>query len=671
MRLIKLTITNFGVFQGENVFDLEPKHGSIVLFGGKNGSGKTTILDGIRLCLYGSKSLSLKASKKEYDNYITKKIHHRRKTIVPIGQASITLQFEYAIFGNRQEYQVTREWTKKGSSITETLILKKNGKNIDDLAEERWQDLIDDFIPLGVSSLFFFDGEKIQSLASDSLSEQILGNEVKGLFGLNVIEKLQSDLDMYIYRQRKDGVSNDLISSVDSAKETRDAIEEDYMAARQDRSQTESYISFTRNKIDELEKIISVESSGFGSLRVKLRTELAQVENFIAQHEKAIQDLCSGLLPFALVPELNSVLQKQLLSEIEYQQWIASKNVVTPRIGKIKERLESDDLYRIANINIDHQTKKNIVTQISLMLDEIVDAPELVSSVQIRHHLSESERYQLSSWITTATIELPGKLKKISDQLEQAENKRLAIQLQLRKVPDEELIKPLMDELSKLYQKLGELEAIASQQETKLSQLTSRKHEAQRDLQKSYEALREGESLENRLGLVSKVYRTLDKFQKRLTNEKIEQLQSLITARFNELIRKPDLVNRVSVDPVEFRITLYNKDDQEVHKDGLSAGEKQILAVAVLWALRQLSGRPFPVIVDTPLGRLDSEHRDNLIENYFPRISHQVVLFSTDTEVDKNYFKALEPYISHTYHLVYDPSISATKIEAGYFWENN
>ncbi|GAI72974.1 unnamed protein product, partial [marine sediment metagenome] len=76
-----------------------------------------------------------------------------------------------------------------------------------------------------------------------------------------------------------------------------------------------------------------------------------------------------------------------------------------------------------------------------------------------------------------------------------------------------------------------------------------------------------------------------------------------------------------------------------------------------------------PVIIDTPLGRLDSLHRQNLIDNYFPFASHQVILLSTDTEVGKTYFSEhLSPYVSHCYQIEFDSSNLSTRILPGYFW---
>ena len=81
------------------------------------------------------------------------------------------------------------------------------------------------------------------------------------------------------------------------------------------------------------------------------------------------------------------------------------------------------------------------------------------------------------------------------------------------------------------------------------------------------------------------------------------------------------------------------------------------------------SGRSLPVIVDTPLGRLDSGHRDNLVRHYFPHASHQVILLSTDEEIVGSTLRTLEPAIGHKYRLVYDEATDATTIQSGYFKE--
>ena len=96
-----------------------------------------------------------------------------------------------------------------------------------------------------------------------------------------------------------------------------------------------------------------------------------------------------------------------------------------------------------------------------------------------------------------------------------------------------------------------------------------------------------------------------------------------------------DLVHRIAIDTHSFSLSLYDLQGKLVPKHRLSAGEKQLLGIAFLWGLARISGHRLPIAIDTPLGRLDSSHRNNLVERYFPSASHQVILLSTDTEISK------------------------------------
>ncbi len=135
-------------------------------------------------------------------------------------------------------------------------------------------------------------------------------------------------------------------------------------------------------------------------------------------------------------------------------------------------------------------------------------------------------------------------------------------------------------------------------------------------------------------------------------------------------MHKSDLVHRVAIDTHTFSLSLYDPQGQPVAKHRLSAGEKQLLAIAFLWGLARVSGRHLPIAIDTPLGRLDSSHRNNLVERYFPTASHQVILLSTDTEIGKTEYERLKELeaIAQEYLLKYNSSEGHTVVEPSYFW---
>jgi len=154
-----------------------------------------------------------------------------------------------------------------------------------------------------------------------------------------------------------------------------------------------------------------------------------------------------------------------------------------------------------------------------------------------------------------------------------------------------------------------------------------------------------------------------------VTDRKIDRLSGLITESFRFLLRKTALVERIAIDPGTFAITLYDDAGHTIPKERLSEGEKQIFAISVLWGLARASTRPLPAVIDTPMARLDATHRQHLVERYFPNASHQVVIFSTDTEVDRHYYPMLQPFIARAYHLNYDQKAKVTVGEEGYFWK--
>ncbi len=168
----------------------------------------------------------------------------------------------------------------------------------------------------------------------------------------------------------------------------------------------------------------------------------------------------------------------------------------------------------------------------------------------------------------------------------------------------------------------------------------------------------------------AKVQATLKLFKQRLTLRKLNKLEGEVTECFRYLLHKSDLVHRVAIDTHTFSLSLYDPQGQAVPKHRLSAGEKQLLAIAFLWGLARVSGRRLPVAIDTPLGRLDSSHRSNLVERYFPSASHQVILLSTDTEIGETEVDSLrkQDAIAREYLLKYNPSDRHTNVEPGYFW---
>jgi DNA sulfur modification protein DndD len=164
-----------------------------------------------------------------------------------------------------------------------------------------------------------------------------------------------------------------------------------------------------------------------------------------------------------------------------------------------------------------------------------------------------------------------------------------------------------------------------------------------------------------------KVRDTLGAFRRAVIERDVGLIEQLVLESYQQLLRKTWFVAGLTIDPMTFCLTLLDRHGEVINMERLSAGERQLLAIALLWGLAKASGRSLPIAIDTPLGRLDSSHRIHMVERYLPFAGDQVLLFSTDEEISGEYLERLRPWIGRTYHLMHDEAVGSTRIEPGYF----
>jgi DNA sulfur modification protein DndD len=204
----------------------------------------------------------------------------------------------------------------------------------------------------------------------------------------------------------------------------------------------------------------------------------------------------------------------------------------------------------------------------------------------------------------------------------------------------------------------------------KLHQLEYRLSENRRKIRRLAEEQHQFEATKQRLELGKQAQQALAEFSKSLRDERTRMVSDRFVEVFNQLTNKRNLISSIVIDATTFSTILFRQDGTQVPKEILSAGEKELYAIAMLTALARVSGKPLPFVIDTPLARLDADHRTNLVARFFPSASHQVVIFSTDSEIDKIHFAKLKPNIAKAYLLRYEDSSESTSVSPGYFWEN-
>jgi DNA sulfur modification protein DndD len=662
MIINQLRIENFGLFKGVNVFDLEPsKNRPIILFGGKNGSGKTTLFEAIKLCLYGNNFRGGRLFFSEYEEYLKDRLH---KNSTSESTMSIRIDFTYSNLGQMDNYSVTRSWIFSKDSISENLDVLKNEILLNDIEKDQWQSFVAELIPHGISKLFFFDGEKIQNLANESESTYLI-DSFNSLLGLDAIERLKSDLRIYVSRETKSSPDFKLNGDIEKLEKEKKELEEKLEDLHQLHASTQMNIDRLTARIEKQEQKIASEGGGFASKLDKIKNSITKLDEEIKITEKDIRELADDLLPFSIVPEFCEKVKRRIHSEAEIQYENSIKINVKKNYNSFVKKISQSDFWNETDINNDSK-KAKIVQRV---LDTLISLNSK-NEQEIIHYLSTLEQSKMLEWIDLSLDRVPTKLVELSVRLESLTRNRQDQESMLRRVPSDETIAPLIKELNEIHNELGQLQAKKTHYDEEVSKTKFKITEKNRVIQSIVLELTKNKHLSRRLDYANKVQFILEEYSNRLRQDKIDEFSDILLECFNSLYRKKRFINKNKIDPKTFSINLFDRDSNQIQKDMLSAGEKQIYAIAILWALAKTSERHLPFIIDTPLGRLDSEHRGNLVDNFFHKAGKQVIIFSTDTEIDRKYFETLIPHISKMYQLNYDQENKVTKMSKDYFWKS-
>ena len=324
MLITKLTLNNFRVFRGVHEIDLRPaparlsKNGPIegterpiILFGGLNGAGKTSILTAVRLALFGRQSFSQVLSNGEYVDALSELIHKGVGHGGVQDNASIELEFKYSQNGEENTYKVIRGW-KRGKK--DNLCLEKDGIQIPELNYEQCQGFLNELIPTGIADLFFFDGEKIAELAEDE-SGTVLKTAVRRLLGLDVIAKLKSDLNIFLKKQGSGALSQSLKEEMNALDEQRIDHERKAEKLRGEADIVDAQIELVSRDILNLENKLSQNGGAWAKTREDEQNKVKSLLKEKVELEKQIRMEMETNLPFSLAPKAMQRLQTQIKQE--------------------------------------------------------------------------------------------------------------------------------------------------------------------------------------------------------------------------------------------------------------------------------------------------------------------------------------------------------------------
>jgi DNA sulfur modification protein DndD len=646
MIITRLTLHNVGAYRGAHSIELAPVPGKpVTLVGAINVSGKTTLLEAIQLALYGRSARHLIRDASGYADYLKSLINRH---VNPRDGAAVTLEFTHRSGGKSTQYAVSRTWSAAGNGIREDLQVKRDGLE-DPAVSERWVEFVNGLLPVQIADLFLFDGERIEALAKPESSAEVLRTGIHALLGLDLVDNLSRSLALLERRLQKDSSALESQGELTRLEKTIDHQERRRQELVSQEASLQNELDATDKALARAQERLRAEGGDLAVAREVIEYQVKERRLELDSVEGELRSLAGEGVPLLLVRPL-----------VEEAAGILAGTAANAVDEVIRQRLEEKrdslrDELKLAGL------KRSAAESFLSFLTSQLSGSEPDSGEDVWQQLagSSADRVVLddSPVLTESVKEVLARWELAMEQVALAEAKEAA-------VPAAETIRHLV---------LDEAQAVArrASAQQKRESVTVDREVIDRQLARDREAMDvilKQRRETDRMSLHSaRAREVLASFRIAVAARKLQSLEVLIARNFKALLRKSDLVGQVSIDPTTFALTVRGEDGIPVPTDRLSAGERQLLAVAALWSLAQASGRELPVVIDTPLGRLDSIHRGLLVDNYFPRASHQVILLSTDEEVRGEYYERLQPFIGRQHLITYREKDKTSQFEEGYF----
>ena len=660
MHFTKVELHNFGIYKGTHVMCLKNKSGNrnITLVGGLNGRGKTTFHDAVLLALYGRQALKyIQEKARSYEKLLVDHINKHTLDDITFIAVSICLD-------DGTNLRIKRSWQLKNGKLEQNVIVEKNGSE-DKYLGESWSYYIEEILPFGIAKFFFFNNEKITQLADDITFEQVK-TSIKSAIGISTIEKAIEHVDEVIKRKNnallafeKSELNTDFKEVNSKIKDVEKQITEAMNAYYNAERIRDEYIA----KIEIKEKEFWSTGGALSINRDKIQQEKKRISAEVEALQAEIKQISGN--PSTPLFMCKNLVRQSYENELIYQQEEAkyySNKIIFELHQQIMDKLSICGLDKMS-----FEKVKSIVDEV------LVNKYSKAFIAQNRKSISAASKLLYEHLITEVFQNIIHQITVLISKIDEQENEILNLDIHLEKANEKTLAMQLFEALKFLEAKRAEADFEYEKYKKSLKNLNYQYETLKLQRKNLYKSVVEKQNANDDNARILKYavmsMDVLNEFKIRLQREKLNKLSNTITKCFKELVEKDSLVSNIKIESDTLDVIILDIDGNELLKTQLSAGEQQMFAVAVVWALAITSGYKAPVVVDTPMARLDSAHRTNFVTKYLPEASSQVVVLSTDEEIYGQYLDEIRDKIIDCYTLVYDENEQCTSVVRGYFEE--
>lgn len=654
MKFTTIRLENVFAYDGAVDFDFSvtAPGKNIVLIWGRNGMGKTSFLNAVKLLFTGMDQTEsrkvgfppVQLAPKQYllgdgsrwSGVINRSARRRAANAGKILDAKISITW---IDEKNQSFTATRWWTIEGDDYNEGLYV--DGP-YDRLAAGPATEFLAETLPSDFVKFFFFDGEEIKSIAESSGKQ----SDFDRLLQISFVEELAGELEKLAGERRRRGMQAELRRKVDDATAALRRADTSAIEAEEKLAEIDAQLTSDSIELKRLEIRRANLSSGASELQ---RNALESQKQKLLKRLEILTEQIVSELPIAIPLVANMKLLKQASDQVDSRlaaggsaeaHFVKSVNSEIPIwLQEVSPDLSENAVMRIATYIVEKLEKVLSATKPSGLFENT----DLLRMERLRRvldywNVAGIERRESQARLVVEASQIKSELHEVEDALMHLEVGAQGNVEEYRNVVNR--IEELKEAEAKQYQLKGSLK-------DKLEVASKSKVELLKQL-KALEASQDQASTDAKDSqLVMRVAKTLNEIAQSLKEATREELEVMLNDRFRRIITHP-LIERISIDDT-YSLTFYEKSGRSIGRTSLSSGMKQLAATALLWAMKDCAGRDIPVIIDTPLGRIDKENQEHLLLSYYPALSHQVIILPTNAEIDGRKAALLERHVARHY----------------------
>ena len=717
MIINNITLKNFRSYEDETTFSFTPNGDkNIVLVGGENGAGKSTLFEAIKLCIYGPTTYGYLGQNHNYFTKIKSNINDNAFTNENI-ECYLGLSLSFKEGTQIKQYYLKRSWNYVNQKIHENFKVYLDDQELDNEKKLYFDKYLQSILPPSLFDFFFFDGEELSDFFTGRSASTNLKEAILELFNYDTFEVLKKHLSSY---QRSKSKSDNKLQEVQN---NFDVLNNIVKELKSEISELENSIKIDEEQIENLslEKIkLDSDFKNSGGLledeRAKYSTNISKLEIDRMNYNSEIKDFCNDTFPFLFVTDLLEKTKNQIKAEDHLNSYKTICNNLSSTIMKdvlqkyIPNSQNNIDYNNIAIDIINHMFNKEELDKVNYILGLSEEDKRYILHT-IDHILLNKEKY------SNSVISKFSKISDIGDQLRDLREK-------LNTTISEDFLNNYLENINLINEKTIHIQKSIAEKKTlvefKTQELRNKEYHLTR-AKNEYTTLLQNNNV---LDMSNELIKYLEELLNTLTKDKIKLIEDEFIKIFSSIIRKDNYVNSIVIDD-NFKTTLYiNKDyttteilnainnlgfDGLVNKYGqkfledlnvhykvisinelktcltndnvfnfinvstkinindFSNGEKQIYILCLIWAIIKSSRVEIPFIIDTPYARIDESHRNSLTTTYLPNISKQVIILSTNKEIDGELYKVVKPFVCDEYLLLYNNELRKTEVKNGYF----